>query len=174
MKPFLRYLGLAAGALGGFMLLSAVGGAAAQQSHQELYFEKPQALAKSESALMRGDAEKAKELLLRALERGLGKSHSYTAHNNLCVAHFMLQEYEPAVEHCRQAIATRSNRWRAYNNLGNALAELGRFDDAIDAYNKALDMNKNNETIRDNLDLVQRRKRLESPRSQIHTPLSIG
>lgn len=174
MKFIARYRGLAVILCSGFLLLGAIGGAAAQQAQQELYFEKPQSLKKSETALMRGDAETAKELLLRALDRGMGKSHSYTAHNNLCVAQFMLKEYEAAVEQCQQAIAVRSNRWRAYNNLGNALAELGRFDDAIEAYNQALEMNKNNKTIQDNLDLVLRRKRIESPRSRLETPLSIG
>jgi len=96
--------------------------AGAQEARQELYFSKPQALSKSENALLRGDAETARQLLARALERGIGQRHLYTAHNNLCVALFMLEEYEEAVANCQAAIKLRSNRWRAYNNLGNAFA----------------------------------------------------
>jgi len=156
------------------LLVLVAGPALAQQPTQELYFDKPQALSKSEKALLRGDAKTARSLLSRALDRGLGKSHRYTAHNNLCVAHHMLEEFELAVEHCRKAIEIRSNRWRAYNNLGNALAELGQFDAAVEAYRQGLELNAKNKTLQNNLELVIRRKRILEPRSRLKTPLSIG
>jgi len=140
--------------------------AGAQEARQELYFSKPQALSKSENALLRGDAETARQLLARALERGIGQRHLYTAHNNLCVALFMLEEYEEAVANCQAAIKLRSNRWRAYNNLGNAFAKLGRLDDAIEAYEQGLRLAEGSEVLQKNLEAVQRRKRMRGPHSR--------
>ena len=47
-------------------------------------------------------------------------------------------EYDLAVELITKAIAKNSSVFIYHNNLGNAFKDLGRFDDAVECYEKAL------------------------------------
>ncbi|MBE9070481.1 tetratricopeptide repeat protein [Leptolyngbya cf. ectocarpi LEGE 11479] len=44
---------------------------------------------------------------------------------------------------------------QAYNNLGTVFADLEQFDDAIAAYNQALEIDPNFQAAQDNLALIE-------------------
>jgi len=124
----------------------------------EIYLGKPDYIERSETALLSGNHAEAEEILLRALDSGVGDKYRYKVHNNLCVAQFLQDKFEKALEHCKAAVEAESNRWKAYNNLGNVLTELGRYDEAIAAYETGLDLVSDSSKLKNNLARAKRRR----------------
>ncbi|RDS82948.1 tetratricopeptide repeat protein [Dyella monticola] len=88
------------------------------------------------SALQQGNAAKAQQLAEDPAWRG--------------AAAYRAKDYAAAV----QALEHANNAETQYN-LGNALARLGRYPEAIKAYDRALQVNPHNEDARTNRRLVQ-------------------
>ena len=63
----------------------------------------------------------------------------------------MQGRWEEAVAANNSVIDIFPNDINAYNRLGKALTELGRYDDAMEAYSRALDIQHNNSIARKNL-----------------------
>ena len=59
-----------------------------------------------------------------------------------------------------------SGNARNLYNLGNAMAQLGQYDSAIDAYEQVLEMEPNNEDARYNLDFVRNLKEQQEQQAQ--------
>lgn len=59
--------------------------------------------------------------------------------------------WEEAVVANRAVVEIFPNDVNAYNRLGKALTELGQYDEAMEAYNKALEVDRNNSIARKNL-----------------------
>lgn len=69
--------------------------------------------------------------------------------------------YEGAAEQFRQ-----QQDGDGYYNLGNALTELGQYDDAIAAYEKALQLDPSNEDAKYNADVARKRKERQQQQQQ--------
>lgn len=81
-------------------------------------------------------------------------------------AHLMQGDYEAAVEILERASSAPANRdfkSTVYGSLGDALSSLDRWEDADQAYERALRMNSDNDVVLNNFAyyLVQRDKELE-------------
>jgi len=63
----------------------------------------------------------------------------------------MQGRWEEAVVANRAVVEIFPNDVNAYNRLGKALTELGQYDEAMEAYSKALDVDRNNSIARKNL-----------------------
>ena len=63
----------------------------------------------------------------------------------------MQGRWEEAVVANRAVVEIFPNDVNAYNRLGKALTELGQYDEAMEAYNKALEVDRNNSIARKNL-----------------------
>ena len=61
--------------------------------------------------------------------------------NNLANLYSEQKQYDRAVSLYRKALETDSNNWQTYFNLGIALAEAGKEDDAITAFTQAAQIN---------------------------------
>jgi Flp pilus assembly protein TadD len=57
-----------------------------------------------------------------------------------------------AVSLWERAVQIDDTYWQAWNNLGIGYEQLGRFDDARKAYEKALELAPNNNFVRNNYD----------------------
>jgi hypothetical protein len=67
----------------------------------------------------------------------------------------MANRWEEAVNVNRSIIQLFPNDGDSYNRLGKALMELGRYNDAKKAYNKALELDPNNSIARKNLERLK-------------------
>jgi superkiller protein 3 len=64
---------------------------------------------------------------------------------------FGLNKHEQAADSFRQALSCDPNYAEAWNNLGNALAELGSDSEAVEAFRQALRLVPDYEDARTNL-----------------------
>jgi tetratricopeptide (TPR) repeat protein len=69
----------------------------------------------------------------------VGKAdHNYRGHLWLSAAYLALKQYGPAAEQARQSLRENPRQPKALNNLGLALAKLGKTDEAAARYAQAL------------------------------------
>ncbi len=61
----------------------------------------------------------------------------------LAVLHFIARDYEKSLVCFRNALQFDTKNYSLWNKLGATLAHLGRADEAIDAYQRALDLKPN-------------------------------
>lgn len=76
----------------------------------------------------------------KALDLGAGGISVYSTHLNLGVVCHGLRDYDTAIAHYRQALAIKPDNAAAYYNLGNALKEQGKHDEAIASFERALEL----------------------------------
>ena len=108
-----------------------------------------------------GRIEEALESLNRAI--ALKPKYSLALYNR-CVAFLKLDRNQEAVDSCAEALKVNEN-WgtpeppidAALNNLGVGLGRLGRYKEALKAYEAALQANPNNDNARRNLDSLQQK-----------------
>jgi tetratricopeptide (TPR) repeat protein len=94
--------------------------------------------------------------LLKFAERALREnSNNFDALRYLAVARYGLEDEEGAVQACEQAIALRKDHPMPYLSLGTALSSLGRLDDALSAYRRALKLNPGDASIQFSIGLIQ-------------------
>src|SRR2546423_8365737 len=70
----------------------------------------------------------------------------------LAIQQALASQWEEAVTTNRNILNIFPNHAEAYNGLGNALSELGRYSEAREAYNQTLKYSPNNTIAKKNLD----------------------
>lgn len=63
--------------------------------------------------------------------------------NNLSQTYLRLQSYQRALDAAQKAVEADSQSYRAYNSLGFALIGVDRYEEAMEAFNKALALEPN-------------------------------
>jgi len=118
-----------------------------------------QTLARAEQLYVRGDFAEAAPLYVQsAALRGARSANPYfkaLAHFRLgMIAAKTLQGDEAAIRHFRKAVLGRASlpahakvRHAAYLNLGNALRRLGRYAEALDCFQQALEIKPDAQTL---------------------------
>ncbi|KRY72277.1 Protein arginine N-methyltransferase 6 [Trichinella pseudospiralis] len=83
---------------------------------------------------------------------------------NRAAAFSKLEGHQLAVQDCLKAIQMDSNYGKAYGRLGLAYSCMNRYTDAVNAYKKALELDPDNESFINNLNIAE--ERLRNPGSQ--------
>lgn len=109
-------------------------------------------LSRAEIAQVRGQHERAVAILGKALSLADDAARPLIL-NRLGVLHFRAARYEEACRYYREAIAARPDRFEFHVNLGNALTQLQRMEEALAAYVKANELAPDNPGILLNLAL---------------------
>ncbi|QNN25307.1 tetratricopeptide repeat protein [Planctomycetales bacterium ZRK34] len=79
-----------------------------------------------------------------------------SAYHQCAIAHYMIDEYEPAIECCRQAVELMPGHFAAYSTMGHCFAHLGQFAEAADCYRRSLAINPRMEGIATALGRIER------------------
>ncbi|VDP13884.1 unnamed protein product [Soboliphyme baturini] len=74
---------------------------------------------------------------------------------NRAAAYSKLGNHEKGIEDCKIAVALSPSYSKAYGRMGLAYSALARFQEACDAYTRALELDPDNEGIRNNLEIAQ-------------------
>lgn len=77
------------------------------------------------------------------------------AWNQRATAHYLMENYEKSIADARAAVARNANHFGAWAGLGHCFAHLKRFDEAIEAYERALEINPNLECLGEAIDELQ-------------------
>ncbi|VDK41862.1 unnamed protein product [Anisakis simplex] len=86
---------------------------------------------------------------------------------NMAAAYCRLEQYDLAIQDCRTALALDPHYSKAYGRMGLALSCQNRYEQAVDAYKKALELDPNQESYKNNLKIAQDKvKEMESAARQ--------
>jgi len=85
---------------------------------------------------------------------------------NRAAAYCRLEQYDLAIQDCRTALALDERYAKAYGRMGLALSCQNRYDAAIEAYKKALELDPNNDSYKSNLAIAEEKVREASQRFQ--------
>jgi tetratricopeptide (TPR) repeat protein len=103
------------------------------------------------AALKEGDAKTAEILLTRLATDGAEKPWLYT---NLGLAQFHLQHYELAEDAFRQALARDADDAVALNHIGILERRKGNFENALQAYQRAIEIDAKYARVHLNLGIL--------------------
>lgn len=111
-------------------------------------------LARGAKALSNRDFDKAIAHFDRAIELSPDCAEPY---NQRAITRHLMERYEESIEDCRRAIERMPCHFNAWAGLGHNFAHLGDLNHAIEAYDRALDINPHMADIRDALDELRSR-----------------
>ena len=106
---------------------------------------------KGNAAINSKNYEEAIQYYTDALNYSSDGSNSHVYYSNRAAAYCHLNNYIEAVNDCESCIALDPNYVKAYSRLGLANFFLERYDDAIYAYEKACELEPNNQSHIDSL-----------------------
>jgi tetratricopeptide (TPR) repeat protein len=93
--------------------------------------------------------------LLKFAERAVSENaNDFDALRYLAMARYGVEDEVGAVEACKRAIALRSDHATTYLTLGTALNALGRTEEALAAYRRALKLSPGNTSIQFSIGLI--------------------
>lgn len=69
------------------------------------------------------------------------------AYNQRATAYYLMEDYEKSMQDARAAVSRNPNHFGAWADLGHCAAYLGRYQDAINAYERALSINPHLECL---------------------------
>ncbi|KAH8377981.1 hypothetical protein KR093_008290 [Drosophila rubida] len=127
---------------------------------QSLYIERnPESLALAESIKNEGNRLmkdcKYNEALLQYNRAITFDPKNPIFYCNRAAAHIRLGDNERAVTDCKSALLYNTNYSKAYCRLGVAYSNLGKFNEAEQAYAKAIELEPDNADYRNNLEVVR-------------------
>ncbi len=96
----------------------------------------------AEDCFRRGFAAQREGRIEEAVElyrRSIGIEPSAEAHTFLGWAYSFQRRYEEAIEECRRAIEVDPDFGNPYNDIGAYLIEMGRWDEAVPWFEKAME-----------------------------------
>lgn len=99
------------------------------------------------------DFEKAIEQFTLAIEASESPNHVLYSNRSACYA--SLKNFPKALEDAEQCVAINGSWAKGYNRVGAAQYGLSNFDDAQQAYNKALELDPTNAMAKSGLEAVQ-------------------
>lgn len=121
----------------------------------EIVLQPSELLRQGNDYLHQGELEKAKKILVRALDSNLTNSQRANVHNSLCVAHIKEEDWSNAMDHCDSAIEKLPMNWRFHNNRGNIYFGLGNYHEALSSYQKGRKIAPKSLTIAENIKMLE-------------------
>jgi tetratricopeptide (TPR) repeat protein len=78
---------------------------------------------------------------------------------NRVAAQSKLSHYTDAIKDCEKAIAIDAKYSKAYGEMGLALTAMNKFEEAVISYQKALDLDPENDSYKSNLKIAEQKLR---------------
>jgi tetratricopeptide (TPR) repeat protein len=103
-------------------------------------------------AMNRRDFEHALTHFNRAIDLDPSFAEAY---NQRAIVHYLSERYEESVEDCRKAVSRMPSHFGAWAGMGHCFAHLGRHEEAIRSYEKALEINPRLEGVRQGIESLR-------------------
>lgn len=78
---------------------------------------------------------------------------------NRAAAYCRLEQHDLAIQDCRTALALDPNYAKAYGRMGVALSCQNRYDQAVEAYKRAVELDPSNESYKTNMSIAEEKQR---------------
>jgi tetratricopeptide (TPR) repeat protein len=111
-------------------------------------------LARGAQAIGRKEFEHAIKHFDRALEASPDFAEAY---NQRGIALYLMEQYEPSIDHCRRAVELMPCHFGALAGMGHCYAHLNRPSEAIESYERALEVNPHLECIRQTIEELKKK-----------------
>jgi tetratricopeptide (TPR) repeat protein len=105
-------------------------------------------------AINRRDYRHAITHFNEALELAPGFAEAY---NQRAIAKYLLEEYEASIADCLRTVERMPIHFGAWAGMGHCHADLGRIAEAIEAYEKALEINPHLACVRESVAALKRK-----------------
>jgi tetratricopeptide (TPR) repeat protein len=119
--------------------------------------DNPQAnhqVARGSQALDRREFDHAIRHFDRAIELDPGFAEAY---NQRAIAHYLQEHYEPSIADCHRAVERMPSHFGAWAGLGHCYAHQGRLAEALEAYERALEINPHLSCIQEMIGELKRK-----------------
>jgi tetratricopeptide (TPR) repeat protein len=103
-------------------------------------------LCRGAKAIDRGDYDHAITHFDRALQLSPDFAEAY---NQRALAKYLLERYEDSLADCKIAVQLMPNHFGAWAGIGHCHADLGRLPQAVESYQRALDINPHMSQVRE-------------------------
>ena len=103
-------------------------------------------------ALNRRDFEHALTHFNRAIDLDPTFAEAY---NQRAIVHYLLERYPESVDDCHRAVSRMPCHFGAWAGMGHCYAHLGKHDEAIRSYEKALEINPRLEGVRQGIESLR-------------------
>ena len=114
--------------------------------------EANQEVCRGTRALNRRDFEHA----LTHFNRSVDSDPSFAeAYNQRAIVFYLQERYEESIEDCKRAVSRMPCHFGAWAGMGHCYAHLGKHDEAIRSYQKALEINPRLEGVRQGMESLQ-------------------
>ena len=111
-------------------------------------------LARGAQAIGRKDFEHA----ITHFDRAIAECPKFAeAYNQRAIALYLMERYEESVEHCRRAVELMPCHFGALAGLGHCYAHMDQPREAIESYQRALDVNPHLECIRQTIEELKKK-----------------
>lgn len=141
---------------------------------EELEKEAEELKFKGNAAINAKDYEEAVRCYTKALELSSEGPNSHVYHSNRAAAYCHLNKYQEAVDDCRLCLAMQPNYVKAYSRLGLSNFFLGRYEESVDAYEKAVELEPDNKASQDSLKQARNKLRKSKAATSATTTASSG
>jgi tetratricopeptide (TPR) repeat protein len=105
-------------------------------------------------AIGRGEHEHAVSHFNQALRIDPAFAEAY---NQRALAYYLMERFEESIADCHRTIKRMPCHFGAWAGLGHCHAHLGRFDEALSAYEKALQINPHLESLQPSINELKKR-----------------
>lgn len=103
-------------------------------------------------ALNRRDFEHALTHFNRAIDQDPTFAEAY---NQRAIVHYLREQYEESIEDCKRCVSRMPCHFGAWAGLGHCYAHLGKREEAIRSYQKAIEINPRLEGVRQGIESLQ-------------------
>lgn len=103
-------------------------------------------LARGTQAISRRDLEHANRHFSKAIELSPDFAEAY---NQRAIVGYLTERFDQSADDCRQAVEFNPDHFGAWAGLGHCLAYMGELLDAIDAYERAMEINPHLSCVRE-------------------------
>jgi tetratricopeptide (TPR) repeat protein len=111
-------------------------------------------LARGAQAIERREFEHAITHFDRAIEASPNFAEAY---NQRAIALYLMEQYEKSIEYCRRAVELMPCHFGALAGMGHCFAHLDRAREAIESYERALEVNPHLECIRQTIEELRKK-----------------
>jgi tetratricopeptide (TPR) repeat protein len=116
--------------------------------------EANQLVCRGAEALNRRDIKRAIELFSGAIQTDPDFAEAY---NQRAIAYYLSEDYERSIADCRRTIKRMPCHFGAWAGLGHCHAHLNEASQAIECYQKALEINPHLECVRETVEELRKR-----------------